>query len=265
MELGARIGIGNTAEIFEAGQGRVVKLFVKGYPESSMMKEYENSRLLHGLGLPVAHSYGMVQHGERHGIIYDRVEGDSLLDSLMADPSRLESGVSALAALHRTMLACRLPEALSLKEILRQYIGRSKDLDDAHKEKLLVLLEELPEGDYFCHGDFHFGNVMAGPQGHTVIDYMNICRGHTYGDIARTVYLTEMTPVPAEAGEQTEFLLQLKKKAADLYLDQMGVTREELSGWLMVTAAARLGELRREEQAERESVLRYLQQNGLAC
>lgn len=263
MELGARIGIGNTAEIFEADQGRVVKLFVKGYPESSMMKEYENSRLLHGLGLPVAHSYEMVQQGERHGIIYDRVEGDSLLDLLMADPSRLESGVTELAALHRTMLACRLPGALSLKEILRQYIGRSKDLGDAHKEKLLILLEELPEGDYFCHGDFHFGNVMAGPQGHTVIDYMNICRGHTYGDIARTVYLTEMTPVPAEAGDQTEFLLKLKKRAADLYLEQMGVTREELSGWLMVTAAARLGELRREEQAERESVLEYLRHCGL--
>ncbi len=263
MELGARIGIGNTAEIFEADQGRVVKLFVKGYPESSMMKEYENSRLLHGLGLPVALSYGMVQHGERHGIIYDRVEGDSLLDLLMADPSMLESGVTALAALHRTMLACRLPEALSLKKILRQYIGRSKDLGEARKEKLLILLEELPDGDYFCHGDFHFGNVMAGPQGHTVIDYMNICRGHTYGDIARTVYLTEMTPVPAEAGDQTEFLLKLKKRAADLYLEQMGVTREELSDWLMVTAAARLGELRREEQAERESVLEYLRHSGL--
>lgn len=263
MELGTRIGIGNTAEIFEAGQGRVVKLFVKGYPESSMMKEYDNSRLLHGLGLPVANSYEMVQHGERHGIIYDRVEGDSLLDLLLTDPSSLESGVSALAALHRTMLACRLPEALSLKEILRQYIGRSKDLGDAPKEKLLVMLEELPDGDYFCHGDYHFGNVMAGPQGHKVIDYMNICRGHTYGDIARTVYLTEMTPVPAEAGDQTELLLQLKKKAADLYLEQMGVTREELSSWLLVTAAARLGELRREEQAERESVLEYLRSRGI--
>lgn len=263
MELGMRIGIGNTAEIFETGQGRVVKLFVKGYPESSIMKEYENSRLFHGLELPVAHSYEMVQHGGRHGIIYDRVEGDSLLDLLMADPSRLEPGVSALAALHRTMLACRLPEALSLKEILRGYIGRSKDLGEALKEKLLVLLEELPDGDNFCHGDFHFGNVMAGPQGHTVIDYMNICRGHPYGDIARTVYLTEMTPVPAEAGDQTEFLLQLKKQAADLYLEHMGVTREELSGWLLVTAAARLGELRREEQVERESVLEYLRRCGL--
>ncbi len=263
MELGARIGIGNTAEIFEAGQGRVVKLFVKGYPESSMMKEYDNARLLHALELPVAHSYDVVRHEERHGIIYDRVEGDSLLDLLMEDPSRLESGVSALAALHRTMLACRLPGGLSLKEILRGHIIRTRDLSDAHKETLLVLLEELPDGDQFCHGDYHFGNVMAGPQGYTVIDYMNICRGHTYGDIARTVYLTEMTPVPAEAGDQTEFLLQLKKRAADLYLDQMGVTRKELSGWLTVTAAARLGELRREEQEERESVLEYLRHSGL--
>lgn len=263
MELGARIGIGNTAEIFGADQGRVVKLFVKGYPESSMRKEYENSLLLHGLGLPVAHSYEMVRQGERNGIIYDRVEGDSLLDLLMADPSRLESGVSALAALHRTMLACRLPEALSLKEILRGFIARSQDLSAAHKEALLVLMEELPDGDQLCHGDYHFGNVMAGPQGYTVIDYMNICRGHAHGDIARTVYLTEMTPVPAEAGDQSEFLLQLKKRAADLYLEQMVVTREELSGWLMVTAAARLGELRREEQTERESVLEYLRHSGL--
>ncbi|MNF07748.1 hypothetical protein D3C80_2079920 [compost metagenome] len=47
-----------------------------------------------------------------------------------------------------------------------------------------------------------------------------------------------------------------------MYLEQMNVTREALSGWLLVTAAARLGELRREEQAERESVLEYLRRSG---
>ncbi|MNC74581.1 hypothetical protein D3C76_1796460 [compost metagenome] len=50
----------------------------------------------------------------------------------------------------------------------------------------------------------------------------------------------------------------MKKMASALYLEGMGVARESLSAWLAVTAAARLGEIREEEQTERESLLRYL-------
>jgi hypothetical protein len=231
VELGARIGQGNTAEIFEAGDNKVLKLFMEGYPEHSVLKEYENSRLLDGLGLPVAHSYETVVCLNRHGIVYDRITGCSLLDSLMQEPSRLESDAAALAELHRQMLACRLPEAASLKGILRGNISRAHELGASGKAVLLNLLDGLPDGDGFCHGDFHFGNVMMGPAGCTIIDYMNLCRGHEYGDIARTVYLLELTPVPPFADNPEELLL-MKKMAAALYLKGMGVSRESLSGWL---------------------------------
>lgn len=144
-----------------------------------------------------------------------------------------------------------------MKVIWSRNIECAHELGEARKGRLLALLEALPDGNRLCHGDFHFGNVMSGLDGYVVIDYMNICRGHVMGDIARTVYLIELTPVPPFA-DNGDVLLLLKKMAAALHLKEMGVDRDSLTGWLTVVAAARLGELKPGDHAEREGILRYL-------
>ena len=107
-------------------------------------------------------------------------------------------------------------KADSLKSILLRNIENTDLISLQCKSKLISVLEVLPEGDCFCHGDFHFGNIMVSRENYYIIDYMNVCSGHKYGDIARTVYLTEMTPVPAGITDREQFL-QIKNNNRYLF------------------------------------------------
>ncbi|MBT2289349.1 phosphotransferase [Paenibacillus albidus] len=258
--IGTLIGRGNTADVFDAGGNKAVKLFKEGYPLAAVQFEYRNSKLLSGLDIPIIQSYELVTYEGRHGIVYDRIEGESMLE-LLFQTEDLEKYTAVMASLHKELLACKLSSAVSLKSILKNNIEHA-DLSTRCKSELAERLEALPDGDGLCHGDFNFGNVMIGSGQNYIIDYMNICRGHQHADIARTVYLTEMTPAPAES-EEAERILGMKKQAADLYLQEMGVGRESLSEWLLITAAARLSELSSDMAEERNTVLQYLSLQGL--
>ncbi|ULO09883.1 phosphotransferase [Paenibacillus sp. 19GGS1-52] len=259
--IGKLIGIGNTAEVFAVGDGKVVKLFNFGYPLDNVCKEFDNSKLLHGLNIPTVKSYEMVTYEGRNGILYDRIDGMSMLDILL-NTEDFEKYANTLARLHKQMLACKLRGAVSLKSILKRNIEYTDHLSMPNKSKLINMLDTLPDGDCFCHGDFHFGNVIIEQEQNYIIDYMNVCHGHEYGDIARTVYLIEMTPVPAQT-HNAERILVMKKQATEIYLQEIGVNRECLSEWLLVIAAARLSELSYEQADEKNSVLEYLTKQGL--
>ena len=54
------LGKGNTAEVFEYGEGKVCKLFFAGYPKEAVEREYRNATEVQRLGLPVPKVYETV-------------------------------------------------------------------------------------------------------------------------------------------------------------------------------------------------------------
>ncbi len=68
-----------------------------------------------------------------------------------------------------------------------------------------------------------------------------ICHGGSLYDIARTVFLIEYKPVPANTVDR-DMILRSKKKLSDLYLLQMDVSREMIQNYLSVIIAVRKGE-----------------------
>lgn len=259
--LGSLIGIGNTADVFDFGPGKVVKLFHTGYPLTSVRKEFENSRLLNTFDVLTPKSYELFQLEGRVGIVYDKISGISLLD-LILQTGNVDQYAVILADIHKKILKQQLPSADQAKMILRRNIEHTAILTEQQKLKLYEILDVLPEDHCFCHGDFHFGNILYAQDQYYLIDFMNICQGHPNYDIARTVYLTEFTPVPAEIPDQNTFL-QLKRQATAIYLQAMAMSRESLTPWLTVTAAARLFELRQTQVLERNTALQYLATNGI--
>lgn len=259
--LGPLIGKGNTADVFDVGQGKVVKLFHVGYPASSVHKEFINSRMINGLDVPVVQSHELITFAGRHGIVYDKLDAVSLLDMLLSTYD-IEQYTLILARLHKRILSQDLRNATSCKEVLRRNIQNTELLDEQRKEKLYTVLDALADGDCFCHGDFHFANVLMAQQEFHIIDFMNVCRGHRHYDIARTVYLIGKTPVPTEMQNKAA-VLQMKERAVDIYLKEMGVSKECLADWLTVIAAARLSELNSAQIEETNIVLDFLAAQGL--
>lgn len=240
MKYGKIIGVGNTATVYEWEEGKVLKLFYQGYPKEAVEREFNNAKAIRNMDFSKAKAYEISLLEERMGIVYDRVEGESLLDWVMRTGDVQECAVY-MAKLHKAIVKNRISNVPNYKEFLKCNIVNSISANLKKREEVLQMLDKLLDGNTLCHGDFHPGNILIS-DGHTiVIDFMNVCHGDFLYDVARTVFLVEYTPVPIEVDDR-EMFLRLKKTLADLYLVQMDVTREMIQDYLSVIIAARIGE-----------------------
>jgi thiamine kinase-like enzyme len=240
MECGKVIGVGNTATVYEWEDDKVVKLFQKGYPKKAVEAEFRNAVEINNMSFGKPKAYEIIVLNERNGIIYDRVEGESLLDWVMKTGDLQQCAVY-MAKLHNQILLNSICGVTNYKRFLESNILKALSIDSSKRDEVLQILNKLPEGNTLCHGDLHPGNILIANGNAKIIDFMNVCHGHYLYDVARTVFLVEYTPVPSEV-EDKEMMMQLKKTLADLYLIQMNVTREMIQDYLSVITVARLGE-----------------------
>ncbi|QSX04997.1 phosphotransferase [Sedimentibacter sp. zth1] len=259
--LDCLIGTGNTAEVYDIGDNKVVKLFNRGYFYDSVVKEYNNSKLINTLDICTPKSYELVDIDERYGIIYDKIVGIPL-DKILLETLNIEKNTAILAKIHKELLKKKLPNAVSAKSVLHYNITNTCFISPDIKAKLLTILSKLPDDDGFCHGDFHYGNILVGDNKNYVIDFMDICKGNRLYDIARTVYLIEKTPVP-DGVPDAKALLQIKRQASVEYLSHMRITESDIEEWMIVISAARLYELRDDQTNEINSILHFLNEYGL--
>ena len=238
MKLGKEIGVGNTATVYEWNEEKVIKLFHYDYPRKSIEKEFQNAKIISNMGFQKPKAYGIVAYGERLGIIYDKIGGKSL-ETWVMETGDVEGCALYMANLHKKIISNTVTNVPSYKEFLRYNILRARGLED--REKILSILDQLPDGNILCHGDFHPGNIFISGGQTIAIDFMNICQGHFLYDVARTTFLIQYTPVPEEVKDK-EVLLKLKRLLTDLYLVEMGITREMIQNYLTVIMAARMGE-----------------------
>lgn len=240
VEMGKIIGVGNTATVYEWEEGRVLKLFYQGYPEKSIEKEFHNAMAIRNMDFAKPKVHEIIYCEDRVGIIYDRVEGESLLDWVMKTGDVQKCAVY-MAKLHKMIIKNKIKNVPSYKEFLKFHISNILSVDLNKQEEALQIIDRLHGGNALCHGDFHPGNILVSNENTIVIDFMNVCHGDFLYDVARTVFLIEYTPVPLEVNDRDK-ILRFKKALADLYLTQMNVTREMIQEYLAVIIMARKSE-----------------------
>lgn len=246
MKYGELIGTGNTAAVYEWDEGRVLKLFYQGYPEEAVKKEFHNAEAIKNMNFAKPGVYEIISCEERLGIIYDKAEGESLTDWVMKTGD-MEQCAEYMAELHKAIGMNRINNLPDYKDFLKFSIYNVQSVDLEKRKEVLNMIDKLPDGDVLCHGDFHPGNILINDGNAKVIDFMNLCHGDFLYDVARTVFLVEYTPGPAEAGDR-QALQQLRKTLADLYLSKMNVTREMIKDYMSVIIAARNGECSNERK-----------------
>ena len=180
------LGVGNTAEVFEYGEGKVCKLFFAGYPKEAVEREYRNAMEVERLGLPAPKVYATVTLDGRNGIVYEKIEGKSMLECIFENQEGAAALLERFVQIQKEWLTACYDAVLSYKQFLKELTkGKEKTHATLSKE-----IEALPEGDVLLHGDFHPGNVLLTPDNRTVvIDFMNVCCGPALYDIARTFFL----------------------------------------------------------------------------
>ncbi|WP_242874787.1 MULTISPECIES: hypothetical protein [Clostridium] len=103
MKPGKLIGQGRTAEIFEWEEVKILKLFRPGIPKSLSEAEYNASLEINKKITSSPKVYDFVEISNRNGIIYERINGITMLTILSTKPWKLSKEAHRLARLHKSI------------------------------------------------------------------------------------------------------------------------------------------------------------------
>jgi uncharacterized protein (TIGR02172 family) len=236
------IAQGRTAEIYAWDDEHILKLYREWCPPDWADDEARIARAVYESGIPSPEAREIIEVDGRRGLIYERLEGVSMLKEMNARPWMLLKHARSLAELHVQIHRQSLTDLPFYKDRLGYDIRNNPHLSEKLKNKALALLENLPNGETLCHGDFHPDNVLITKKGPVVIDWMTACIGSPWTDVARTSLILSIGA--KSAGKQVRPILRTVVHLYHrTYLHRYRALKPdrtgEFAGWMPVVAAAR--------------------------
>lgn len=213
------IAKGNTAEILEQDEKLVCKLFNSRYPKIYIEHEFDNAMTVYQLGIKTAMAHNLICIGDRNGILYDRVIGETLSHKMNnADEEKWTTWAEGFVEMHKELLSHSIEGVMDYKEFLKLFANENAGL--------IEKIDELEDGNCLLHGDFHPANIMVNADNELIlVDMMNICKGPAIYDVARTY-----------------FLLGSDKKLQTKYLELMGYELKDIMPYFEVILSIRENE-----------------------
>jgi aminoglycoside phosphotransferase (APT) family kinase protein len=247
---GKPIAVGRTAEIFAWGEGRILKLLRPGFPAYLIKQEEVITAAIYQAGIAAPKIYEVIEINGRPGIVYERIDGPSLIENMKRHPFRLRKHAALLArqhaAIHTHTYSPAPEDAPKQRKILAEQIQSAEVLPTAVRTAVLNLLNTLPDGVTLCHNDFHPLNVLIGPSGAVIIDWESASLGSPCADVARTA-LTVAFGRPVEgfpnlwAKKVSEWYLRAFTSAyLASYRSFTHMRLADLRAWQTVQAAAKV-------------------------
>ena len=241
------IAKGRSSEVFAYNDGKVLKLFNQDMPVNYVESESEIVRSLLDSGLPVPRVFNIVKVDQRWGIVYEKIDGASMLERCLTDFSTAEENGSLMADLQWEIHKISGRQLPAMKTRLCNKVGDINELTDSRKNQIIRLLDYLPDGNQLCHMDFHPDQILLTDQGPCILDWETASKGNPLADVARTSILIQVGQVTALSQISTEQLTSIRSSIRSAYLSRYlkkvakNVNRE-IECWEVVMAAARMAE-----------------------
>lgn len=254
MEKGRLIGQGRTSEIYEWENDKVIKLFREGLPKIAIEKEFEISNNISKQLSIAPKVYDLIEIESRSGIIYERINGVTMMKIIGTRPLKVKEEARRLAELHKSIqqeVSFNLPNC---KVRLKDNISSTELLKSDVKIKLYEYIDGLEDGRVLCHGDFHPDNVIITKDGQVIIDWMTATEGNPLADVARTSIMFKFGVVPDKTFLEKQIINFVRSKFYSEYVRHYikisGSKVEQIERWELPVAAARLTEwIPRDEKA----------------
>lgn len=259
-DLGQPIAYGRTAEIYAWKPGQILKLFYDWCMLESIEQEASTTRAIHASGLPVPEVGKIIHINGRHGLEYERLQGESMFKMTQRKPwtffRHARRCAELQAALHTSTIPADLP---AQRQMLKSNINHAEALNPTFRRKALAALESMPDGSQLCHGDFSPSNILMTARGEIIIDWFRASRGNPLADLARTTNLvygfmrtrqiqrTFLTYGSSKINQLENSLFQVLCRICypayiNYYFKLCPGDRDEYRRWLPIVAAARLSD-----------------------
>jgi aminoglycoside phosphotransferase (APT) family kinase protein len=247
---GSELARGATAVITRGAPGTVVKTLTRDLPAMAMQLEAAGSRAAMAAGLPVPALLDAALDADPPTLTFEFVEGVELA-KLYGEIGAATIG-RTLAELQHRVRSVEAPEVIAIEDFLGYQLDQSL-VPEALRQRAQRDLSRLTAHAHrvLCHMDLHDANVLKGPDGRVIIDWMNAAAAPPEADVARTrlVVGNEKYYSPDEETELEVALAAYIARTEELVPGLVGASRS----WDRVLAAARLTE--HPVDAERDAIL----------
>ena len=202
------IGRGANGEVYRLDPDTIIKVYLNPDSLPDIHRERELARKAFVLGIPTAIPYDVVKVGQGYGSVFELLNAKSLAKLILAEPDKLdqyvEMYVDLLKKIHSTEVKPGdMPDmktvALGWAEFLRDHLPAEES------EKLIELIQAVPEDHHMLHGDYHVKNVMVQNGEVLLIDMDTLCMGHPVFEFA-SVFLAYLGFGELDHGVAEKFL-----------------------------------------------------------
>ncbi len=245
MNKGKLLGSGVTAEVYEWGEDKVLKLYFNKFSNDEWVnQEAKVGYLIHESGITSPAVFDKVEIDGRKGIVFQRIFGKSILEHLMIQPWELYYYVQQLAVLQHNIHKFSANGLPTQKEKFTYKIRASSCILRGRLKRILDYMESLPDGKSICHGDLHFNNIILSGNKLIPIDWNGAYTGNPLGDVARTCLIIRPPTFSGVPDPMSMLSYYPKLLAYQVYVNEyMKLARvkyEDIDAWMLPVAASRL-------------------------
>lgn len=245
MKKGKLLGCGATAEVYEWGPDKILKLYFDKYSEEWVNNEAKVGHIVNQSGINSPIVYEEVKVGSRLGVIYQRIYGKTITEHLITEPWKLYYYIHQMAVLQNSIHNFSVNGLPTQKLRFTFSIRLSSYLLGYKVKRILEYMESLPDGESICHGDLYFNNIIVLGNTLVPIDWNSTYTGNRLGDVARTCMIM-CSPAMINGIHDTVAMLSYYSKRLAYwayiseYMRLAKVKFEDIDAWTLPVAAAKL-------------------------
>lgn len=246
-DLGTPMCTSRSSEIFDLGNGKLLKLFFKEASPTFIKYEEENLKEAFSKGVSTIECFDSVDIDGRRGIVIKKIPGKTLIGVFSENTDYLPQISIHMANLQLKMHKLEAETMHNYRTVMELSVN-SHEMDfltDEEKIKAKKYVDSLPDGNKILHLDYHPDNIMAEGDDACIIDWATAACGAPAADVATTVYLMsegEMVPgLTKEEAEQLEILrVKILEDYLEIYRKEIPITDEEIAKWRLAVLMVRL-------------------------
>ena len=243
MKLDRIIAIRNNKIVYRDGD-KCIKVFCSRCSKDDILNEALNQARISETDLNIPKIHEVTTIDGKWAIVSDFIKGKTLLQMINEDNSKADEYLEMLINIQNNMNSKKSPLLTKLNDKAKRLITLA-NLDNDLKERLIDKLNNIPEGDAICHGDFGPSNIILSESNIPyIIDWSHATQGNPLLDCAKT-YLMLNLSVSKEIGE----------KYLSLYCEKHQIKKENVLEYLPIVSAIQL--VRRKE-SEKDILLNLI-------
>lgn len=209
-----------------AEDGKIIKLFVKGYPKTNVFNEALNQTRMEDSEINVPKVIEVVEIDGCWAFISEEIKGKTLEQLMIENPDKLDEYLDLFID---TQILMSKQNSFLLNPLVHRMsrrIARS-ELRATTRYDFQIRLEEMEQFHEVVHGDYNPSNIIIDENGKVwVIDWAHVSEGNAAADVAKTYLWFNLH-------NQNE----LSEKYLKRYVERSVIEEKFIRNWMPLVAA----------------------------